>query len=208
MEFDSHKNERLAAALDLIEQSASDERYDVYASEEGPLTVAELDPETRLSPIFKDVVDVYDWPSRMEDGTIESVYEYASPEDFIVALRGDGEPFLNNLNAIFRATRTDEFEINNLYGIKPPLHRAYAIAPDLFDGIRQLYELFPPVVGSSQLTELLRDQPVVSEQLFKAFRILGRLVKTTDLQTEMSIVTRQPAEDDILVSSAQDYLTT
>lgn len=207
MEFETPKN-NLDHALALIHESATDERYNMYAEGSGPLLLAEIDPEIRSSLEFHELIADYGWPSRFEDGHIEPVHSFESTEAFVDSLRGVAEPYLNNLNAIFRTTLSDEFAMSNIYGTKPPLHRAYAIAPNLFEGIRMLYEEFPPVTGHGLLTELIRSNSVVSEQLHKAFLILGRLVKATDLQSELKKLGDVDTTEEMLIVSAQTYLTT
>lgn len=207
--FERRKSDILKQGIAKIEQTQQDERYDVYADGEGPLGIGALDPRTRISPDFLEVLRKYGWPSQIEDGAIEPVHEYGSAAEFIEALRADGQPYLNNLNAMFEATPTEEFSMDNLYGIKPPLHRARVVAPDLFEGIRDLYRGFREQKPRSQhadLTAVLRENEVVAEQVFKAFKILGRLVKTTDADMELKQV--NPSASGEPIESVQKYLTT
>ncbi len=196
-------------ALEMVERSAQDERYDIYAEGKGPLTIAEVDPEVRRSEEFHRVVQQYNWPNQLVDGTIEPVHTYESAEDFVKALRTrDHDHYLNNLNAIFASTPVHELDISNIYGIYHVLHRAHVIAPDLFEGLRVLFKEHWSMNRQDELTAILEQNEVLANQTWKAFRILGRLIKVDDLTQELRMIPFAQAVDPEPIESAQKYLVT
>lgn len=205
-QFEPKEPRPLDAAIKTIEQTAQNQDIDVYAEGKGPLTLAQLSPEDMVSEEVRAVTVSHDWPSMRNADAIEPVHAFSSAGEFVEALRGEGKPFLNNLNALFAAKRADTFSMGNVYGVNPALHRGYAIAPELFEGIRELYASFPPSIGYDDMTETLRSNPQVAGQMLKAFKILGRLVTADDYDRQLKQI--DPNAKSVVVESAQTFLTT
>lgn len=212
-------HESLDDVFARIAETANNEVYDIYSQGRGPLTIDQLDVAARKSNDFRDAVSTWDWPN-LSDSVIEPAHEYASGTDFVYSLRhstikdeyGHDVPnphYLGNLGMILSAEPIDTFDPSNLYGSYPIVHRANVIAPDLFASIRDLHL----ATGRDELTYALDALEsgagdVVCEQLFKAFKILGRLVKTTDATIQIEVTAHNPKQDPDPVTNLQDYLTT
>ena len=197
-------------AINALERAMQDPDYAYYASERNPLLISQIPQEIRVSEEFHDVVRQFDWPSVIDDGAIKPVHEYENAADFVEHLRdiNHDEYYLNNLNAIFRATPTETFDMSNHYGTMPALHRAYVIAPDLFSAIRTLYVSYPQIEGNRALTRVMQENQFVAEALHTGFKILGRLIKRADMDTQMKLIDPDHQHDSLPVRDAQEYLTT
>lgn len=194
-------------AIRILEKAAKNDRYSQYAEGRGPLTVGEIDPAIATSDDFLDILATYEWPSPL-DATIEPPFEYGAAQDFVTCLRGDSDkgPYLNNLNAFFASTPTNEFVTHNMYGSAPVMHRAYAIAPDLFSGIHDLYASSRPVVDRANLSRIMKENTGVATSLYNAFFVLSRLIKVGDQDTHMKMIDKNDKADPVV--SAQRYLET
>lgn len=195
--------------LQRIAETASEEIYDIYAEGQGPLTLEQLDPELVADSRFLKVADRVGWPTE-GDAVIEPVHKYQSTEDFVTALRYSHHPhFLNNFNAILRAEPAEELDMHDLssvYGIYGVVHRANVVAPDLFGSIRELFQEYKGVDHHHELNTILEENEVVAEQIWKAFKIMGRLVTTDDYTNALRRFV--PDHEPVPIVSAQDFFYT
>lgn len=181
---------RLHEALENVD-------YLNYAVEEGPLTLGQVEQDRRISDSIIDVMGRFGWPSSSEDGVIESTSDYGSSLDFLESMKPldkDGLRYISSdhfyilvsqpIIHTFEEARTGSS--NGVYGMSPFLHRAHAVAPDLFGSLRKSLQKLTERYGGISDTdnvyeELLKEQNSdIVEGLYMAYHILGRLIKVND----------------------------
>lgn len=199
--FDHYDRYQLVPILETV----AHEEYDIYAEGTGPLTLDQLDPNLVADVGFQAELERVGWPTQ-EDSVIEPVHAYRDAGDFVRALCYSHHPqYLNNLNAILCAVPTDTFEFGNIYGAYHALRRANLLAPELFKSIHDLFSESYGTCGS-ELTAILQENELVASQVWKAFKILGRLVAVDDRTREVQQVNSGFLPSPI--TSAQEYLST
>lgn len=206
-DHESH-NQHIEDLILDIELTSTNVVYDVYAQGYGPLTIDQLDPEVRVTKKLADVIGIYGWPSALTDGGIEPVPLYEGTADFTDALWARGQPeYLNNLPTLLRSKPSDTYGGNSIevYGLKPVLHRANAIAPDLFSATRAFFEKKSSAT-SKELADYLHTCPVAARQIEKAYYILGRLIKVDD-NNRVAEIMHLPTEGRPMITSAHQHLT-
>lgn len=216
----------LKAALENVD-------YLSYSIGSGPLLVEEIPDEVK-SDILTQTIDEYQWPTDV-DAIIEPVEEQPSNESFLDSMKeGDRplhtQPLYTFLSAM--PARADEASgrgwIFDVYGQLPVVHRAHALAPDLFDNLATvldaLQKRYPTTHAlenprtrvtrealmqptSDNLYNYLREQnnQDVVEAMHMAYRIMGRLLKVNDYEISDQKKT-QPQHGTRSILSAQSVL--
>jgi hypothetical protein len=192
--------------------------YQYYAGEEvgkeqtGPLTIAQIEEKDRSSDVFVETFSVYGWPTAGEDSLIDPVPVHATNKDFLDSLKpvDDGitrKIITDYFFAVLRQppiapddTTTNRNSMYREVGKLPVIHRAYAVAPELFENLRivlseittqnqGLYPLGEDYIYAALIREENQD---VVHGIHMAYRILGRLFKVSDEEITPSIDTPRP----------------
>lgn len=206
-EQDDNVDSRLEAAL-------NDETLQRYLEGSGPLTIAELPEELRLSEAFESFVGQYDWPSHQNADAISPVREYEDPATFWRCMYDDALPaslrltnFRNWLAVRPIESITEARRGIDLWGFKPPLHRAYAVAEPFMDSLREIVNMVEP--GTQNCYAVAEQHPRVPEAAYAAYRLLGRLVVEDDIATASRHLRGGQADPDSpIVTDAHEYLVT
>lgn len=141
---------------------------------DGPITIADIPAQIRVSEEFKEVIAKYGWPNKGQDGAIEPPRQFASNEEFLRALKPfddtlksddthDVEPGLRAVagSYLFRIlavlpieTREDMTSIDGMYGLLPIKHRAEVVYPELFENLTiilpKLRDRYPSTLHTSE----------------------------------------------------------
>ncbi|MDB5165179.1 MAG: hypothetical protein JWM00_69 [Candidatus Saccharibacteria bacterium] len=165
--------------------------YVIYATGHGQLTPLEIPSEVRSSDAFQTIADILDWPTA-NDADIAPIKDFTD------------EQLLNNLfdhdstherslgNFILRLRAIPILTLGELpagagveayYGLSPELNRANVLIPDLLDALRVIYNNFPLGTEGARAAQEFLGRPENTYLLTAtntAYRVLGRLVKTTD----------------------------
>ena len=175
--------------------------------EKDRLVIAGVSPLVQRGDKFQTVFATYGWPNKMQDHLIEPVITYESDNDFIDSLKGISGQDHKLISAYFltllQIAPDNEPPINHIMaeavGNYPALHRAYAIAPDLFDNLRVVlrelvkqYRELPPL-DEDHLYEAItaEENQDVAMAMHMAYRILGRLLKVDDRKWVHSTITSE-----------------
>lgn len=184
-----------AEAHQQLEQVVVNEQIIEFADGSGPLTLARLPREVLNDQRIKDAMARDGWPS-LADQLIEGVEHFETSKDFIDSLKPvDGEYGPRNLYAsnvmhlVGYPVINGKAEITStesLTGLTPVVHRAHAVAPELFDNLQivigKMFDRFRVNGDTDYLyDELLQSQNQhVCDALHMAYKIMGRLVKVDD----------------------------
>lgn len=197
-EFDDPDQEYSAARRGLHDALENLDYLD-YTLDIGPLTLADIArTPAASSDRMHEVVAEFGWPSGKEDGVLESTQRFSSNREFLESLRPVdeyGAQFVG-MNRFFNLTSVapiyEPVEVGrgiDLQGLNPVVHRAHALAPDLFDNLtitlNKLRERYSLIDNTDHLYEELvqsRNEDVV-EAMHMAYLIMGRLIKVNDSST-------------------------
>lgn len=169
-----------------------------YAVEGGPLTIAQVNHDRTVDPGFQEVVAKFGWPSYLEDSIIEPVSEF-STEGFLESMRqaGSGGSLKGRMNLdhffiMLRQRPILSYEEmttgESAHGMYPVLHRAHALAPDLFDNLQKslvkINERYSTVGPEDNVYIALKEphNEEIAEGLHMAYQIMGRLLKVDDFK--------------------------
>ena len=194
----------LKAALENVD-------YLSYSIGSGPLLVEEITDGTK-SDILTETIDEYQWPSDV-DAIIEPVEEQPSNEAFLDSMKEGDRPLHTQPLYTFLSTMPTQAEevsgrgwIFDIYGQIPVVHRAHALAPELFDNLATVlsalnrrypttHAIEDPRVSVKEWTYELLSKPTadnlynylrekenqdIVEAMHMAYRIMGRLMKVND----------------------------
>ena len=179
--------ERFRVARDTITRVLENPRYIEYAVAIGPLTMDDLDEEAALRVV--DVAGQFGWPTS-DDAVISPPKDFTDSA-FVANLferpsTVGHENALNNFSLYLRAHPIESFHQASTpaewYGLSPVVHRANALAPELFTALRDTMNCFDP--GEQSLAKSIlagKENTDVVTALNMGYRIMGRLLKTGDL---------------------------
>ena len=209
MSIERTGNPELQAIVNQIKETTNNPTIDIYADGTGPLTIDMVDKKVVFTSTFEDICSLYGWPNRMDDEDISPIEDYGDASGFIAKLiEQDNTQGLDNLTKFLSRDPVHKYDgTDTLCGIDPVVHRAQLVAPALFNSIRELYRYtqnLPDTSGQDILSGALRD-PVASEQIYKAFKILGRLIKASDSQIIAKKISPNMHEEVKPIASAQSY---
>ncbi len=196
--------ERFHLALDMVQDVLGNPDCINYSRGRGPLTLDQLSEEAALRVVT--VADKVGWPTK-EDASISSTLNYTDEsfldnffeqpsnipytddvmtDEEIDALERNTAA-LNNFVLNLRATPIDNFQesasmMEGFYGLTPVVHRANALAPELFTALREATNCFTLAEQDFAKSILSREenQDMVTA-LHMGYRIMGRLLKQGDL---------------------------
>jgi hypothetical protein len=191
-----------------------------------PLFENEVDPNVRTSDDFKTIKDGLGWPDQSDARKVAPPYAYESKEEFLSELfdaeetadelKQVGDEYnakifkkkdLNNLRLLLtvkpaevdkdgkRMGEMDNFVLDRI-GATPALLRARVVAPDLMNGLN---ELFAANHSFRELKELLENNDDAVAGMYMAYRIMGRLVKEDDPQRARAV------DGDPVLTGRDDY---
>lgn len=170
-----------------LEHAVQDDDLVGIASLTGPLKLSDIPDSFRSSDVLT-VAAIYAWPDD-SDTSIVPVESYEETE-FIDQLfsaknRIQDKKALNNFRLYLRATPIEDISsvdrLEDSYGLEPVVHRANALAPELFAALRLSTRAFP--LGEARYARdfLLEDDNIdIRVAYYIAYRIMGRLLKTSD----------------------------
>lgn len=194
-----------------IIETATNEEYDIYAGGQGPLTLDQLDPELVTDDALQRVVERVGWPTE-RDAIMGPVHKYHSSSDFVEGLRTRSHPyFLNNFNTLLKVEPAENFDpqgpdgMEGIYGVLPVVQRANVLAPELFSSVREIFRAYKDISQQEELKAILEDD-VVANQVWKAFKITGRLVTTDDVTIHKRILSSTVPSEAAPIKNIQDYL--
>lgn len=176
--------------------------YLAYAINEGPLEIDEVVASRRMDNDFIDAANEYGWPDIARDGEVKPVISYATDQEFMESLKPSDEYGKAKLisNYFFSLLRQDPIKPNDKVtncesayrelGKILALHRAHALAPDLFDNLRitlneivkQYRELRPVDVDHIDGALHREENQEIMQAIHMSYRILGRLLKRSDVE--------------------------
>jgi len=207
-EFDT----QFAAAREKLRHAYDNPTYQMYAAAQGPLPLSDVN--TEFSYGLEETVEQYGWPDEV-DKLIRPPGLYATDVDFMRSLQQGGtreigaNTILNTLGSPLVKSFSEVRSGIDVNGVLPYLHRAYAVAPDLMDGVREVivvmrerYHHFKaPSTGDviSALAQVaagddilrLTEDPLLDaylspenadlcQALYLAYRVTSRLIKVDD----------------------------
>lgn len=149
----------------------------------------ELVYDTALHELIEEI----GWPAEQEDGTMLPRRAYESPAQFAYYLKSGTDmedKGLNNFNLFLKLKPHqlgEDIDLNQIlmvaYKATPAFMRAYAVAPDLLDAVREECKDVSPY----QMSEFMLEKPEIAEAALSVYQLMGRLVKPDDgqIQTEL-----------------------
>ena len=195
-------DDRYPQARERLREAVNNLDYMEYAVHEGPLQISQLAAGARADPEVQRVIAEYGWPSLIEDSLIEPVQTFATDKEFIDSLRpinefGPQKLISSQLFTMLRVASphnqaNSDYLTASTLGEMPVVHRAYAIAPELFENLRVVLGEFKtryrdprPVDDEDRIYEAImrEENGDISQAMHMAYRILARLLKVSDVQT-------------------------
>lgn len=189
-------------ALETIKAQLASHELLEYALGKGPLTLKDLSDDALERVTMAGIV--YEWPTA-EDGDITPTKTYTD-ETFLQNLfeqpsftpgempatgvqewaerKERNELALNNFILYLRASPdgvTDTSDMTNVYGASPVVHRADALAPELFGALRVIMKSFK--LSEQRYARSFLEMPMnadVVTALHLSYQIMGRLLKVSD----------------------------
>lgn len=196
------------AALETIKVQLASHELLEYALGEGPLTLKDLSDDALERVTMAGMV--YEWPAA-EDAVIKPTKKYTD-ETFLDNLfeqpsftagekpdtgvaewaerKQRNEYALNNFILYLRASpdgATDTSDMTNIYGASPVVHRADALAPELFGAVRVIMKSFK--LSEQQYARSFLEMPMnadVVTALHMSYQIMGRLLRVSDSSPAVS----------------------
>ena len=194
------------AAMETIAAQLSNHELLDYALGEGPLTLKDLSDDALERVTMAGIV--YEWPTA-DDAVIKPTRKYTD-ETFLQNLfekpsftpgvmpylseaelneqTERNEYALNNFILYLRASPADASDMAsnmaNVYGESPVVHRADALAPELFDALRVIMNGFK--LSEQKYARTFLEMPMnadVVTALHMSYQIMGRLLKVSDEST-------------------------
>lgn len=199
-------------AREALREAVNNLDYMEYALHEGPLQISQLVASARKDPEVERVIAEYGWPSLREDSIIEPVQAFSTDKEFIDSLRPDGEfgrqmLISSDFSTLLLVASPDNRAASHYItaselGKLPVIHRAYAVAPDLFESLRVVlgefktrYSYPRPVDDEDRIYDAIvrEENGDISQAMHMAYRILGRLLKVSDRRESHLDSTATPA---------------
>lgn len=173
--------------------------YDLleYSQGKGPLSIGLVASTIAYSEEFRNVVGKVDWPNA-KDSVIEPASDFTTAAEFMSYLKNDelsdtpkqlsSAYFLNFLRIAPQNKPPHELAIAEGIGVHPVVARADVLAPEFFRSLRvvmnSLVDQHRVFRGESfdQLAQTLLDEEdqVTLEAMYRAYRIMSRLLKVED----------------------------
>lgn len=194
-------DDRYPQARERLREAVNNLDYMEYAVHEGPLQISQLAANARTDPEAQRVIAEYGWPSLQEDSIIEPVQTFKTDKEFIDSLRPEDEfgtqkLISSNFHTLLMVASphnkaASDYITAPALGELPVVHRAYAVAPELFESLRIVLGEFKtryrdprPVDDDDRIYEAImrEENGDISQAMHMAYRILGRLLKVSDLQ--------------------------
>lgn len=193
-------DDKYPEARESLRNAVNSLDYLEYAVHEGPLQISQLPGSTRTKPEIQQVIAKHGWPNLREDSLIEPVQTFDTDKEFIDSLRPIDEygtqklisSYFFSMLLVAPHNRADSpYVTAPIVGEMPVVHRAYAIAPDLFESLRVVLEEFKkryrdiqPVDDEDRIYEAIMNEEnaEIPQAMHMAYRILGRLLKSTDAE--------------------------
>lgn len=191
------------AALETIKAQLASHELLEYALEEGPLTLKDLSDDALERVTMAGMV--YEWPAA-EDADIKPTKKYTDESflqnlfehpSFTPGAKPDvdeveygkqeerNEYALSNFILYLRASPADvsdmASDMTTVYGESPVVHRADALAPELFGALRVIMKSFK--LSEQRYMRSFLEMPMnadVVTALHMSYQIMGRLLKASD----------------------------
>ena len=194
------------AAMETIAAQLSNHELLDYALGEGPLTLKDLSDDALERVTMAGIV--YEWPTaddavikptkKYTDETfLQNLFEKPSFTPWVMPYLSEAELneqternecALNNFILYLRASPADASDMAsnmaNVYGESPVVHRADALAPELFDALRVIMNGFK--LSEQKYARTFLEMPMnadVVTALHMSYQIMGRLLKVSDEST-------------------------
>jgi hypothetical protein len=195
--------ERYKLALDMVSRVLAEPECIDYAMGRGPLTLEQLSDDAALR--VTDVAERLGWPTDEDESIVppkdyadnvflENLFEQPSKTPLQTEEMTDeelddvtrNERALNNFILYLRAKPIESFAdaegMEGFYGLSPVIHRAQALAPELFTALRQAVNCFDLSEQEFAKSVLARaESQDMLTALNMSYRIMGRLLKKGDL---------------------------
>lgn len=213
-----NQSETLRRSIENLSRRNQDKDVLLYAAGSGPLTARELviDDEEIVNAVMQCQAE-FGWPTLADEKNIQYPKEFKNDDKFADALFMQIiDEGLNNFKDFINATpiRKDDLKTvilnggnlqSAVYGMHPVLHRAYALLPSFMQSLHDAYDALLAAEDTGLMTRGVlstEDGQVVVEGMHKAFRVLARLLTSTDRQI------RHGDSSAALVSDARIELST
>lgn len=191
-EFERDIDGEFIDASEKLDRALENHNYSLYSIKKGPLTLDQLPEAMIVSPALGKVIEQYGWPNANDQIIDTSVVHTAStlrtqltPPD-----RASPQDIHTSMFFSMLATRPIGYDEEpqsglEIYGTMPVLHRAHAVAPDLFGPLQIYLSTTRRRFGFTRnydtdhiLTAL--DQTKGFESMALAYNIMRRLLKADD----------------------------
>lgn len=179
-------SEKLAVQRDAAERFLRDEvknpAYEVLTSGSGVLELDDINDDLVDIERLDHVLSVFGWPRHDIDDAFRETRDMEMSEFRQLLSDNSVDKGMVNFRATLGVPPIEEFDLstptNTWQGMKPALHRAYAVMPDLMGGIREALEVFSL---NEQRYYLASDEadPTV-EAMFIAYKVMTRLVPASE----------------------------
>ena len=169
------------AAERRLERQLQNLSYEILTLGSGVLEPDEVEPDLADKDRLEEVKEKFGWPSHDTDDDFRRT-KGMTLEEFRGLLSDNSEEGLLNFRATLGVPPIEDFDFgaptHTWQGMKPVLHRAYAVMPELMTDICQALETFSL---SEQRGYLASDEatPTV-EAMFVAYKVMTRLVPKSD----------------------------
>lgn len=191
-------NEPFERARRELEVAVYDRELIDYADGYGLLTLDRISGERLMSArIYQLAYGEDDWPREDEDSllTLTPMPEFQTDKEFIASLCPEdqyGKTFLATSHFFTMLSQQPRQEGDHLatplnyYGYYPVVHRAHALAPELFDSLSvvlsELSDQYKRVAKDDELRQVIEMEGNIAIQraMHMAYRIMGRLIKVND----------------------------
>lgn len=183
-----------ADARRRLEEAMVGERVTQLLETSGPLSIGKLPVVLRHEERVMAEMARDGWPD-LKDSIIEGPFTYNSSMDFIDDLRPmdeDGWQFLGSAHFMRMLSkpvidhREEARSIDDLYGLTPVVHRAHAVAPELFDNLQVVLAKMAERFVFIDDVDHLYDEMIqphneqVRNAIYAAYQIMGKLIKVDD----------------------------
>jgi hypothetical protein len=182
------RNEALNSLYDAVESEANI----TLALTSGPLTIDKLRRLGMVGDAVKEVAERFGWPDQTDEA-IEPVHDFNSYA-FIEMLQLDSASGIQS-SYFYRTleqkpidlplTSVSGLSVNSITGTLPVVHRAYALAPDLFSSLRAFLQTYREEDGLQGEDDIYTDlnKPKNAQAALAidmCYRIMGGLLTVDD----------------------------
>lgn len=180
------KSEKFATQRGAIERYLREEvknsAYDALVSGSGVLELDEINDDLVDVEKLDRVLSVFGWPQHDVDDSFRETQNMEISEFRQRLSDNTFEGGMLNFRATLAVPPIEEFDLsapmNTWQGMKPVLHRAYAVMPDLMNGIREALEVFS--LSEQRLYLASEEADSTVEAMFVAYKVMTRLVSRAD----------------------------